>query len=212
MQHEQAYIPAQRFEAQAHTRFPCSHGHQKRPHRIEPPSRQRPQASDGLIAAPRRTAFGFCVSTTDEPVALAAGEQALLSPLTPSSQCFTRQQRLLLPREYKAVFDGNTLKASHASLLLLVRITDAAAPARLGLVIAKKHVRLAVQRNRIKRQLRESFRHHQHELSGLDIVALARAGLGKLDNAQLRATIDTQWQRLLKQKRKQALNSSEHQP
>ena len=47
---------AQRFEAQAHTRFPCSHGHQKRPYRIKPPSRQRPQASDGLITATRRTA------------------------------------------------------------------------------------------------------------------------------------------------------------
>ncbi|MEZ5436434.1 MAG: ribonuclease P protein component [Pseudomonadales bacterium] len=67
-------------------------------------------------------------------------------------------------------------------------------------------MRLAVQRNRIKRQLRESFRRHQHELIGLDIVALARAGLGKLDNAQLRTIIDAQWQRLLKQKRKQQQN------
>ena len=144
------------------------------------------------------------MSTLDAPVGLATGEQVLSVFTSPSSLSFTRQQRLLLPREYKAVFDGNTLKASHPSLLLLVRVADAAAaPARLGLVIAKKHVRLAVQRNRIKRQLRESFRSHQHALIGLDIVALARPGLGKLDNAQLRATIDAQWQRLLKQKRKQ---------
>ena len=206
MQHEQAYIPTQRSEAQAHTRFPCSHGHQERPHRIEPPPRQRPQASNGLIAVPRRTVLGICVSTPEKPVALAAGEQVPSTFSTPSNQCFTRQQRLLLPREYKAVFDGNTLKASHASLLLLVRVAEPTAPARLGLVIAKKHVRLAVQRNRVKRQLRESFRRHQHELIGLDIVALARAGLGKLDNAQLRAVIDAQWQRLLKQKRKQEQN------
>lgn len=143
------------------------------------------------------------MSTLDAPVGLATGEQVPSFFTSPSSLSFTRQQRLLLPREYKAVFDGNTLKASHPSLLLLVRVVDAAAPARLGLVIAKKHVRLAVQRNRIKRQLRESFRSHQHALIGLDIVALARPGLGKLDNAQLRATIDAQWQRLLKQKRKQ---------
>ncbi|HNE26573.1 MAG TPA: ribonuclease P protein component, partial [Pseudomonadales bacterium] len=123
------------------------------------------------------------MSTLDAPVGLATGEQVLSVFTSPSSLSFTRQQRLLLPREYKAVFDGNTLKASHPSLLLLVRVVDAAAPARLGLVIAKKHVRLAVQRNRIKRQLRESFRSHQHALMGLDIVALARPGLGKLDNA-----------------------------
>lgn len=84
-----------------------------------------------------------------------------------------------------------------------MRVNCAAAPARLGLVIAKKHVRFAVQRNRIKRQLRESFRHQQEPLMGLDIVALARAGLGKLDNAQLRNMLEAQWQRLLKQKRKQ---------
>ena len=88
-----------------------------------------------------------------------------------------------------------------------MRVTGATSPARLGLVIAKKHVRLAVQRNRVKRQLRESFRRHQQVLVGLDIVVLARPGLGKLDNATLRAMIDAQWQRLLKQQRKQAQDS-----
>ena len=124
------------------------------------------------------------MSTVDTPVVLAAGDTALPPASSPSSsrQLFTRCQRLLLPREYKAVFDGNTLKVSHPSLLLLVRVTGATSPARLGLVIAKKHVRLAVQRNRVKRQLRESFRRHQQVLVGLDIVVLARPGLGKLDN------------------------------
>lgn len=109
----------------------------------------------------------------------------------------------MTPRDYKAVFDGNTLKISHPTLLLLATSVSGAVPARLGLVIAKKHVRLAVQRNRIKRQLRESFRQHQQVLAGLDIVALARPGLWQLDNLQLRTVIEAQWQRLLKQKQKQ---------
>ncbi|MCC7517202.1 MAG: ribonuclease P protein component, partial [Pseudomonadales bacterium] len=74
--------------------------------------------------------------------------------------------------------------------------------ARLGLVIAKKHVRRAVDRNRVKRQLRDSFRLHKQNLIGLDIVALARPGLGALDNTALRAMIDAQWTRLLKQQQK----------
>lgn len=136
------------------------------------------------------------------PVVLAAGSAVSPSLSASSRQLFTRQQRLLTPRDYKAVFDGSTLKISHPSLLLLATSASDAVPARLGLVIAKKHVRHAVQRNRIKRQLRESFRQHQQALAGLDIVALARPGLWQLDNQHLRTVIEAQWQRLLKQKQK----------
>lgn len=48
--------------------------------------------------------------------------------------------------------------------------------ARLGLVVAKKHLKRAVDRNRFKRLVRESFRAHQQQLEGLDVVVLARSG------------------------------------
>lgn len=123
--------------------------------------------------------------------------------------CFGKQHRLLTPREFKAVFDGALFKASHRSLLLLaIPAVDTPsqpdAPARLGLVVAKKHARLAVQRNRLKRLLRESFRHHKAELTGLDIVALVKPGLWQQENSAIRAIIEEQWARLLKQKRRTA--------
>ncbi|MEC8429443.1 MAG: ribonuclease P protein component, partial [Pseudomonadota bacterium] len=71
------------------------------------------------------------------------------------------------------------------------------------LVIAKKNIRLAVQRNRIKRILRESFRLRQETLIGLDIVVLARRGLDDLDNQQLHQLFHQQWQRLEKKHAKQ---------
>jgi ribonuclease P protein component len=122
---------------------------------------------------------------------------------------FGKQQRLLTPREFKAVFDGALFKASHRSLLLLAipradLVTSAGSPARLGLVVAKKYARHAVQRNRLKRLLRDSFRHHQTELAGLDIVALVKPGLWQLENPAIRAVIEEQWARLLKQKRRVA--------
>ena len=40
----------------------------------------------------------------------------------------------------------------------------------MGLAISKKCAPKAVQRNRIKRIIRESFRHNQNSLRGLDLV------------------------------------------
>jgi len=55
-------------------------------------------------------------------------------------------------------------------------------------VIAKKNVAKAVQRNRIKRHIRECFR-QQKILPGLDIVVLARKDADTLDNQNLRRSL-----------------------
>ncbi|CAA0081445.1 Ribonuclease P protein component [BD1-7 clade bacterium] len=64
--------------------------------------------------------------------------------------------------------------------------------------MAKKNVRYAVQRNRIKRIIRESFRLHQHELPPIDVIVLARRGLDDFTNAQLHAEFEQAWQRVTK--------------
>ncbi len=68
--------------------------------------------------------------------------------------------------------------------------------ARLGLVISKKRARLAVQRNRLKRLIRESFRQQQFLIKPLDIIVLARDGLLKADNTTLRTALAQHWKRL----------------
>ena len=110
---------------------------------------------------------------------------------------FGPEHRLLTPAQFKNVFDGATCKASGPNILLLAR-HNGQPHARLGLVIAKKNVRHAVDRNKIKRIARESFRHHCAELDSLDIVVLARKGLGELDNAALHALFKDMWRRLSK--------------
>lgn len=71
--------------------------------------------------------------------------------------------------------------------------------ARLGMAISRKHSGNAVQRNRIRRIIRESFRHRPDLLAGLDIVVLGRPGIGRMDNARLFASLERHWQRLSKQ-------------
>jgi len=65
--------------------------------------------------------------------------------------------------------------------------------ARLGLAIAKKHCRLATDRNRIKRVIRESFRRHKAALAGLDIVVLNRPAAAQTDNEQLFKCLEKHW-------------------
>lgn len=57
--------------------------------------------------------------------------------------------------------------------MLRVRYSRETQP-RLGLAISKKHARLAVQRNRIKRQVREVFRTNYDALAAGDYVILNR--------------------------------------
>ena len=108
---------------------------------------------------------------------------------------FPKTSRLLNAADYKAVFGNAQLKASCCHFLVLAN-RNTRSRARLGLVIAKKNVGLAVQRNRIKRQLRNTFRHNRELLNKLDVVVLARKHANKLNNKELIDTIDSLWQDL----------------
>jgi ribonuclease P protein component len=109
---------------------------------------------------------------------------------------FCKSKRLLNANDYSRVFDNPDARASHRHLLLLGKLSDGPEH-RLGLVIAKKNVRLAVQRNRVKRLAREFFRVLPNSEPSMDVVLLARQGLGQLDNAELSSILQQQWQKLV---------------
>lgn len=69
---------------------------------------------------------------------------------------------------------------------------------RLGLVISRKAARTAVARNRIKRLVRESFRHVQQSLGGLDIVVIGRPGIALQANRDMAESLDKLWKKLIK--------------
>lgn len=115
-------------------------------------------------------------------------------------QAFGKSLRLLHSSDFQSVFDDAPFRASHQYFLVLARSNQLGRP-RLGLVIAKKHIRLAVQRNRIKRLIRESFRQQQQSLTGIDVIVLARKGMDELSNAVISKQLDQQWQRVLRKAR-----------
>lgn len=110
-----------------------------------------------------------------------------------NKQTFPRGLRLLAPVQFQAVFE-NPLRASTPQLTLLSRANSVESP-RLGLTVAKKHLKRAHDRNRIKRIVRESFRLRQQELPTHDFVFVAKGGIGKLSNEELFNTLEKLWQR-----------------
>ncbi|MBR7888116.1 ribonuclease P protein component [Marinomonas sp. A79] len=115
--------------------------------------------------------------------------------------CFPRHVRLLNAGDYQSVFNDTSSKVFAGEFLLLARKRDDN-HTRLGLIVSKKTDKRAVGRNRIKRLVRDSFRHHKMPLAGLDIVFLARQGIKELDNADLDKRLNKAWDQLAKKAQK----------
>lgn len=86
--------------------------------------------------------------------------------LRPAS--FPRDSRLLKPEEFERVFKENE-RARTDTLLVMVR-PNALGHARLGMIVAKRLLPRAVDRNRVKRCVREAFRGRRHNLPACDFV------------------------------------------
>ena len=65
---------------------------------------------------------------------------------------------------------------------------------RLGLAIGKKNCRLSTGRNRLKRIVRESFR-HQKDLGGIDVVVNNQPAASRANNRALFDSLDSHWKR-----------------
>ena len=107
---------------------------------------------------------------------------------------FARHQRMLKPAEFKHVF-ARPVRFSNHTMTLLAR-ENKLNHARLGLAISKKQLRRAVDRNRIKRLVRESFRQNQQQFEGMDCVVMVRSSISALSNAAIFETLEQHWNRL----------------
>jgi ribonuclease P protein component len=160
-------LSTKQLEAQAHARLPCAHEYQERSGNYQRSSCQGSVAAVRLNPRPGVAVWRF-----------------------------PRQARLTQPAEYRRVFDHCHCKASNRWMTVLATPNSRNMP-RLGLVISRKAAGNAVARNRIKRQVRESFRHWQTQLGSLDIVVIGRAGISKQANRILAQALEAIWKRLI---------------
>jgi ribonuclease P protein component len=96
---------------------------------------------------------------------------------------FPRELRLLTPASFGYVFQ-EPLRAGSPYITILARNNQLAYP-RLGFAIAKKQLKRAHDRNRIKRLAREFYRLNQYQLPKMDFVLMVRTAVIGLDNQQV---------------------------
>lgn len=102
-----------------------------------------------------------------------------------------RSLRLRSAREIRAVLKQGQ-RVSDRLLTIHARPNGLPQP-RLALAVSRKVSPKAVVRNRLKRLIRESFRHGQGRLAGLDVVVVPRPTATGVDSAQLRDSLEKLW-------------------
>ena len=113
---------------------------------------------------------------------------------------FSPADRLTSKKDFQLVF-ANSNKVTYQFLLVLYR-SNQKPTARLGIIISKQYVKRAVERNYLRRIIRESFRQHKEMLKGLDIVVLIRSECTpvphRMGKKVLRSSVDTLWSKVSK--------------
>ncbi|MEM7358083.1 MAG: ribonuclease P protein component [Pseudomonadota bacterium] len=109
-----------------------------------------------------------------------------------------KSSRLKTPNDYRRVYQSkqyggsqyhsfNTLVAEHSAL---------------GVTVAKKVSKSAVQRNGIRRQIKEFYRLRQNDLiPGVQLVITAKAGCAQASKQQRLDSLEQLWQKILRWQR-----------
>jgi len=111
-----------------------------------------------------------------------------------SAQTFPRRNRLARPSDFSRVFRRSVRSADQ--FFTVLACPGGEGEPRLGMAVSRKAAGSAVQRNRLKRLIRESFRLHRAGLPAVDLVVMSRPAAVKADNMQLRQSLGKHWQRI----------------
>ena len=116
----------------------------------------------------------------------------ILVPAERQRLTHSEERRLRRKREFDAVY-AHGRRFGNSFFGVTAHVNEKGWP-RLGLAVAVKTAGNAVERNRIRRVIRESFRLHQHEIPALDLVVSARLRVRGAASSALRAQLEPLWQ------------------
>jgi ribonuclease P protein component len=111
-----------------------------------------------------------------------------------SSAGLPREARLRRPGEFAALRSSSG-RAGGRCFHLRYRDNELGG-ARLGLASSKRVSKRAVERNRIKRLVRESFRRVRHRLPAIDLMVMAREQAAGVPGSELLGELEALWQKL----------------
>lgn len=94
---------------------------------------------------------------------------------------FAPAQRLLRQDNFTQVLQSAAVADKCFKIFYLNNGRDFA---RLGIVVSKKVLPRAIDRNRAKRKIREAFRLHQVKLCQLDVVVMVRHGYAQFPESK----------------------------
>lgn len=115
-------------------------------------------------------------------------------------------QRLKKPSQFQSVYQSKQWGGSKYFVFNVLANDKAitenkSLPSVLGVTVSKKVSKRAVDRNRIKRQIREFFRHHQHELNNANIIITAKPHCIKANDKARSESLLEMWEKVLKWQR-----------
>jgi len=107
---------------------------------------------------------------------------------------FTKENRIQRPVEFRTIRDnGKRIRNRH--FIINFHPCPHFKP-RLGIIITKRHAAKAVERNRIRRQIKEWFRQKTVDIPLLDYVIIATPTTQSLCPNELRLCLDALLQKL----------------
>jgi len=101
-----------------------------------------------------------------------------------------KENRLKKEKEFEAVFKGGrTLKGKSVFLKYLINGTD---KTRIGFVVSKKISKLAVERNKVKRRMREIIRLKKKDIKeGLSIVIISLPSIKGMTYQEMKEDLES---------------------
>jgi len=145
-----------------------------------------------VLAWPPRLAVGYWPG--DVPKAVLASARELSIDADRASKSFPRAARLTESKQYRQVFSA--AKRQGDRYFTILSVPNDQGHARIGMAVSRRVLPRAVDRHRVKRLIRESFRQQRADLTATDIVVLVKAPVQQASNLDLLEALARHWQRL----------------